>query len=149
MTLDVGEEATTSSALEIRDTGGCYCSVCGAELGVGQPVVRTKEPYVRKFEFFCLEHSPYLLDGELLQETTCAHCDRPIWLDADFVWRPFCSERCRWMASNGRAKERRSAARVASCVACGMRMKGYRLDAEYCSDGCRQYAYRERQKLSA
>ena len=90
MTLELSEEATTSSALGTRDTGGCYCSVCAAELEVGQPVVRTKEPGVRKFEFFCLDHSPYLLDGELLQETSCAQCGRPMWLDAEFVWRAFC-----------------------------------------------------------
>ena len=149
MTPDVGEEATTSSALETRNTGGCYCSVCGAELEAGQPVVRTKEPGVRRFAFFCLEHSPYLPDGELLHETSCAHCSRTIWLDVEFVWRAFCSERCRWTSSNERARERRWAARVSSCAECGKRMEGFRRDTLYCTDKCRQRAYRGRQKLSA
>ncbi len=121
MTLEVGEEATTSSALEIRNTGGCYCSLCAAELEAGQPVVRTKEPGVRRFEFFCPEHSPYPLDGE----------------------------RCRWTAANERSRERRWAARISSCAACGVGMKGYRRDALYCTDACRQRGYRERQELSA
>ena len=107
-------------------------------------MVRTKEPGARRFEFFCLEHSPYLLDAQLLQETSCAHCGRTIWLDAEFVWRAFCSERCRWRASNERARERRWEARISSCAECGVRMKGYRSDAEYCSDACRQGAYRKR-----
>ncbi len=149
MTPDVSEEATTSSALETRDTGGCYCSVCAAELAERQPVVRTKEPDVRKFEFYCLEHSPYLLDGELLQETSCAQCGRPIWLDVEFEWRAFCSERCRWTASNARSRERRSVARVSSCAEWGIRMKGFRRDTLYCTDRCRQRAYRERQRVSA
>ena len=144
------KEAVTDSILETRNAGsGCYCSVCAAQFEVGQPIVRTKEPGARRFEFFCLEDSPYPLGEGLLEETSCAQCDRLIWLDADFVWRPFCCERCRWTAANERSRERRSAARVASCAECGVQMKGFRRDTLYCTDKCRQRAYRERQKLSA
>ena len=143
------KEAVTDSVLEIRDAGSCYCSLCGAQLEVGQPVVRAKQPDARRFEFFCLECSPYQLRGEILRETSCAQCGRPIWLDVEFTWRVFCSERCRWTASNKRAMERRWAARVSSCAECGIEMEGFRRNTLYCTDKCRQRAYRGRQELSA
>ncbi len=70
-------EAARRSVLESRDTGSCRCAECGKELEPNEPVVRTKKPDARKFEFFCLEHSPYLLDGELLQETSCTWPSSP------------------------------------------------------------------------
>ena len=143
-------EAVIDSVLVTCNTGGCTCSVCEQELSPGEPVVRAKEPPEQRYLRYCLDHSPYPLD--CLEEGECSYCARPMLVDVDFGWRAFCSESCRWTASNGRTRERRWAARAAcACAVCGESLVGTRQDALYCSSGCRQQAYRARHrvKLSA
>ena len=142
-----GSKAVMNSVLESRNTGGCTCCVCEQELSPGEPVVRAKEPPERTFQRYCLDHAPYPLD--CFEETECSYCARPMLLDVDFGWRAFCSESCRWTASNERSRERRCATRAAcTCAECGGSLEGTRWDAKFCSSGCRQQAYRARYQRS-
>ncbi len=67
-------------------------------------------------------------------------------MDEDFHWgRVFCCEKCRWAAANARAAERRREYRQnLCCEACGVSFAAMRGDARFCSNACRQAAYRLR-----
>lgn len=86
--------------------------------------------------------------------TTCLHCGRP-----HTRLREFCSDRCRvyhWraLAKEGRPNDRITADDVeladdpelyrCGYIGCGRPLVGKRRAARYCSDACRQAAYRER-----
>jgi len=59
-------------------------------------------------------------------------------------WEGYC-ERCAQTARNTNARERRRRARAdLACNACGTVFTPRRADARYCSNACRQDAYRKR-----
>lgn len=55
-----------------------------------------------------------------------------------------CDDRCRHEANLQRQRERRARERRTDCETCGETFTPARSDAKYCSDACRQKAYRER-----
>jgi predicted nucleic acid-binding Zn ribbon protein len=68
-------------------------------------------------------------------------------LDLSALQRTFCSDRCK-EAYHQLRKEKRAEERKKVCEACGEEFIARRQDEKTCSDGCRQKAYRRRNKES-
>jgi hypothetical protein len=64
------------------------------------------------------------------------------------VHRMFCSNACRHAYHSQLRKEKRTEERKKVCEACGEEFTASRRDQKTCSDGCRQKAYRRRNKES-
>ena len=124
----------------------CTCTVCG-ELDQGEPVIRLRNAGHGPFRLFCLEHTPLEPESEQLAEAACQRCDRPMLVAIDFRWACYCCERCRVAAANARALVRRRAPLLKRrCLLCQEPLGLMRRDAEYCSGGCRQWAWRWRRR---
>ncbi len=137
----------TTPEYHSRNEGVCACFECARELAEDEPVFRVLATVARgPVVPFCAEHSPFEAGSEFLRETSCEQCLRPVWLDALFRWgRVFCCERCRRTAANARAVERKREYRQnLSCWLCGDSFAAARGDARFCSNACRQAAYRLR-----
>ncbi len=137
------------------------CGRCGAELT--GTVCRLEQRYMVRQKFgpwgpvpvcrSCFEHrcghmvSPWAFTAP----SSCEACGRPV------VSRErrnrlyiYCSERCaRRLYNRHRSEKRARARRSTCCSACGEQMSPSRSDARYCSNACRQRAYRERKGLAA
>ena len=75
----------------------------------------------------------------------CEACGRSVVsnhrLERQYV---YCSERCARRIYNLHRSEKRARARPSTCTACSEQMSPSRSDARYCSNACRQRAYRKR-----
>jgi endogenous inhibitor of DNA gyrase (YacG/DUF329 family) len=76
----------------------------------------------------------------------CARCNRPFFA-YDAV--SYCSRECQQADRNERRREQRHDRKPISkpikCARCGKRVPPERSTRRYCSDACRQQAYRQRQ----
>ena len=90
----------------------------------------------------------------------CLTCQRPVGrapLKSRPLWRirlrkrkTFCCERCRWAyAHRSRTTKRANARAAKTCGRCGRALDARRSDREWCSDRCRQAAYRARKNAAA
>ena len=68
----------------------------------------------------------------------CAYCGRFI----PKYGRKYCSWRCEYDAYMMRRKQRHEQRLMKVCEICGQHFKAKRVDAKYCSDACKQKAYR-------
>lgn len=75
--------------------------------------------------------------------THCAYCGEEI---PNAFRRKYCSARCANDAYMERRRERQMAERSKVCPVCGCRFEAKRKDSVYCSDSCRQKAYRQRKE---
>ncbi|QIB90978.1 hypothetical protein [Methanosarcina mazei] len=55
-----------------------------------------------------------------------------------------CSDQCAYVRDLKKQKEKRLQARITTCAVCGLGFVPSRSGAKYCSDRCRQAAYRQR-----
>lgn len=55
-----------------------------------------------------------------------------------------CSDQCAYIRDKKKQKDKRLQARITTCTVCGLNFVPSRGGAKYCSDRCRQAAYRER-----
>ena len=69
---------------------------------------------------------------------TCPGCDRRMFVEIDYI--KFCSVRCEQRC---RRKTRRNL-KIAFCKVCNLGIKARRKDVQFCSNACRQWAYRRR-----
>jgi hypothetical protein len=82
----------------------------------------------------------------------CGNCARKYVMPYCFAtsWRyhaccQACQDEMRATARNARRRQQRAEARLpATCVSCGTSITGRRRGASYCSNACRQRAYRDR-----
>ena len=76
------------------------------------------------------------------QWSDCPGCGRQMYAQRRvLVWHPgilACSARCRQRERRRQRREQRSA----FCTICNIEIKGQRKDTRYCSNACRQWAYR-------
>jgi hypothetical protein len=84
---------------------------------------------------------------------TCAHCQQRFWGRGSAWAGPyFCSNACQRAARNARRRNKRKAEQMyqsrptGTCARCGAGLwLQQRATRRYCSDACRQKAYRDRQ----
>ena len=55
-----------------------------------------------------------------------------------------CSDQCAYVRDLKKQKDKRLQARITKCAVCGLTFVPSRSGAKYCSDRCRQSAYRQR-----
>lgn len=121
-----------------RDEPSCQCYECGRELGEREPAVRTfldagDDPEDWVHVIYCIEHAPPdLQDRECFEETACQNCGRAVFFDTvlSIAYPPVCCDACE--------------ADEFVCFMCGDPLQASRSDAIYCSNACRQAAYRMR-----
>jgi endogenous inhibitor of DNA gyrase (YacG/DUF329 family) len=86
-----------------------------------------------------------------IKEKTCSRCERTFFSLGQ--WAPFCSTRCQQNDRNERRREQRALARAerqrkrkpGKCAVCGAKLADQvRSTLRYCSNACRQEAYRHR-----
>jgi hypothetical protein len=84
-------------------------------------------------------------DRVVMRECACGHCQRPLFVPCDGVWRrhPFCCRSCEVAFYSARQLAKRARA-PQPCPVCVQPFKGARADSKYCSSACRQKAYRHR-----
>jgi len=73
----------------------------------------------------------------------CRWCDRPVTYTGH-NWARYCTAGCLRSARRARRRLARELARQCRCGQCGGQFTAPRADARYCSDACRQLAYRQR-----
>jgi hypothetical protein len=73
---------------------------------------------------------------------TCSQCGRTGFRRSNVILRRGICKTCYVRAWRAERRERA----IAWCAFCGMAFKPIRHDARYCSNACRQAAYRSRQK---
>lgn len=133
----------------------------GAEVYVGFPPIRwrlAESPRVCQPRYertvLCGSCSPEWLSpgrGDVVAQL-CANCERPMVyrLTTSTMRRTFCSEACGYAyhgrLANQRRKERGAVEREKVCEVCGKEFTATRKDAKTCSRGCKQKAYRQRQR---
>ena len=141
----------------------CTCSVCGRELAPPEMPVLLFEAEDSPGQFMCQAHCPVPVRPPYMGATWCEGCGRMVLLNASFPLRVFCSLGCRDGAqpevlTQGTEKLPDPGIPAPSshegqhrpvCEMCAAPFVSTRPDAHYCSNACRQRAYRERQKLSA
>ena len=75
----------------------------------------------------------------------CEACGRSVVSNLRYGRRfVYCSARCARRLYNRNRSEKRAASRRSTCGACGEQMSPSRSDAYYCTNACRQQAYRKR-----
>jgi hypothetical protein len=126
------------------------CFECGIDLGDG-PVYLSYfycQPHGRLLVPFCERCGQHRHLGAVPARYACTSCGRPVVRTTDSVWRVLdvcCSRRCYAAARTRQARERRRRARADRvCDTCGETFTPSRSDAVYCSNACRQRAYRGR-----
>jgi hypothetical protein len=101
----------------------------------------------------CVEENRYGVFAQVGREEPCEVCGRPVVNTGNHCnywrsYRTYCSYRCAKRAEVERARERRRAERErcgdSTCADCGEQFTPRRLDSTYCSNACRQRAYRRR-----
>lgn len=129
----------------------------GAEVYVGFQVLRM-DPMFRprvcqpryQRTVLCEACAPewLLADSEGVVTQLCGHCERPMvyQLTPSALGRTFCSDPCGRAYHNQVRKERRAEERKKICKVCGGEFTAARKDAKTCSAGCKQKAYRQRNK---
>jgi len=129
----------------------------GAEVYVGFPPLRWRlleRPRVCQPRYqrtvLCGSCAPEWLspDREDVVTQLCAHCERPMVhrLTPSEMGRTFCSEPCKKAYHSQLRKEKRAEEREKVCEVCGREFTATRKDAKTCSPGCKQKAYRQRQR---
>jgi hypothetical protein len=136
------------------------CGKCGRELGAGDPIWRvmlshrcwtgTSHCLVPVCESCGKSHDQDPRYG-FMPRQLCEYCGRVVVNRATpRQWQSehvFCCERCKRRYFTKRAKEQRARARQdLRCEVCGEPFEAARSDAKYCSNACRQRAYRERKE---
>jgi len=129
----------------------------GAEVYTGFPPIRWRwlanprvgEPRYQR-TVLCESCSPEWLTpgiGDVVSQL-CAHCERPMVyrLTPSAMRRTFCSDPCRGAYHDQLRKERGAVEREKVCEVCGREFTATRKDAKTCSKGCKQKAYRQRQR---
>jgi endogenous inhibitor of DNA gyrase (YacG/DUF329 family) len=76
----------------------------------------------------------------------CEACGRPVVRYRPLGYHVYCSQRCQRRAYRQAHKPEPE---PTDCVACGERVDVRRADARYCSNACRQKAYRTRKAVAA
>jgi hypothetical protein len=164
---DEEDDAQDLAREAYRTAGLCGCcarkldsdepAYLGAEVYVGMWALywdRVSKPQICKLRFkrtvLCGVCAPGWLSQERDDVTTqlCAHCERPMVLRLKLsdLQRTFCSEPCRHAYHNQLRKEKRAEERKKICEVCGKEFTATRRDQKTCSSGCRQKAYRRRNK---
>ena len=149
------DKCAARDAFATRNAPVLHCVRCGCEIAPGAPVWRQRtflgfgfaggsrrgiRPHCRK----CRSSARDFAFG------SCKNCGRPVYRQRD-RWRrfTFCCERCAQTTfvgiANTAAKAWRAKARGSSrpCKQCSKPFKPARTDARYCSNACRQRAYRQ------
>jgi hypothetical protein len=137
------------------------CQSCERELSKDEPVYRVRGrwqafAFNSSFGSVCAKceaekytHT-YVLNGVervsrnyWLTAKPCSHCQRPVIVERHRRGLHFfvCGTECRQAMY---ANTRRRTPKKATCVVCKKRFLPPRADAEYCSNACRQRAYRLR-----
>jgi hypothetical protein len=147
------------------------CGCCARKLVSGEPAYFGAEVYVGMWALYwdrvskpqickpryertvlCESCAPDWLSPERDDVVTqlCAHCERPMVLRLKLsnLQRTFCSEPCRHAYHNQLRKAKRAEERKKICEVCGKEFTATRRDQKTCSSGCRQKAYRRRNKES-
>lgn len=128
------------------------CAACSAVIGPSDTVVRGYR--LRSRQWHRPRRSMVSLcigcagdRGRYRDPEACEACGRMVLIPRDgrLRWRVFCSDGCRHKDSSLRQTERRFAARKTRLCSCGaeIRARG-RSDRHFCSNACRQRAYRKR-----
>jgi len=135
-----------------QETATC-CANCQRGLGPDEPVWRTSISMGRSF-FGGWRTTVAPVCGECRWDSRnygspspCEGCGRPVYNERNSRVRflTFCCERCRRRAQAAWACEQRRRARsTRRCEMCGETFELTRTDAKFCSDACRQRAYRQR-----
>jgi hypothetical protein len=164
------EDDAQDLACEAHKTAS-LCGCCGHELHSEEPAYfgakvyvgmwtlywdRVSKPQICKPRYertvLCESCAPEWLSPERDDVVTqlCANCERPMVLRLEFsgLQRTFCSEPCRNDYHNQLRKEKRTEERKKVCEVCGKEFAATRRDQKTCSGGCRQKAYRRRNKVS-
>ena len=134
---------------------GDRCGGCSRAIEPGDPVtlsgrlVRLNVYRWREHQYpICRECTPRLTKHMIVYHNwvtrACEGCGREVWL----AWRrnrryTSCSQRCTDMIRN---KVRRKHHWPTSCGICDRTFTPRRTDSQYCSNTCRQKAYRQREK---
>ncbi len=73
-----------TACVGVAGVGLPVAGVAGRELDEDEPAVRVREVKHGPFRLFCFEYAPLDPDPEILVETECSRCDRPMFVDVDF-----------------------------------------------------------------
>jgi hypothetical protein len=121
---------------------GATCALCAAPFAPAAPVwlllwdgAPACEP--------CAERALYSSHRYRLS-APCRGCGRPLYQLQGSFRRLECSHRCRTVAYNRRRRAAAAAKREVLCVTCGQPFTPPRASSRYCSNACRQRAYRQR-----
>jgi hypothetical protein len=120
-----------------------WCGRCGRDLAADEPVWPVI--YRRgRGRVVCCRDCARQAEERFDYARRCSQCSRVVY-DQRWIWPCFCSERCR----QSHAKAKRSVARAEQragcrCDQCEEVLSADRADARYCSNACRQRAYRAR-----
>ena len=132
------------------------CCECGRDIAPGEVIARIYQVQVggllgttRRLMVLCEDCARAYRGRYFQEERTCAFCGRVVWRGRywarRYKRRVFCCERCQWSYYNARQVASRAKDRAgAECVVCGQPFEPARAGALYCSDACRQRAYRQR-----
>jgi hypothetical protein len=124
------------------------CPRCQRSLAKEDPVIRirARSDYRRPAPVVgCLVCSEAWADSRSARcvEYPCEHCGRPVLIRGNKIKRIACSPYCRGQLDNALARARRAKdRREHSCQICSAPFDPSRRDAKYCSNACRQRAYR-------
>jgi hypothetical protein len=139
--------ANAASAFIARTSYGC--TRCGRPFGDGDVVYRRKAYPDMVMRSWCRECVyPPSLDKAAKPRLCEGGCGVFVsgWYGAFWPVAPrVCSARCSRLARNAR----RRGATIATCGTCGYEFQQRRSDARYCSNACRQDAYRRRKRGDA
>jgi hypothetical protein len=137
---------------EAARSGKC-CACCGRSLLDGEPVWRRRVHYGH---FHRLTIAPVCADCRpdwkpVYSTGECGGCGRPVHqTEYRDRARAYCCQRCEKDIEAARQRQHRTEARGPSrqCVECDETFEPQRADVRYCSNACRQKAYRKRVTLN-
>jgi hypothetical protein len=153
---DNDAEAQRRRAIRNAQETGLSCAECARTLGPAEPVWRenfslgrgffggnrrTVAPHCEacksKLRHFCAAKP-------------CKSCGRPV-RDENYKQQSFCSERCRRAGRLATARDQRRHVRgtTRACERCDEQFEPTRTDSRFCSNSCRQAAYRARSAVTA
>jgi hypothetical protein len=129
----------------IRNAQALHCAYCEHVFRPDEPVWRTRSGNVSRFiKPACDDCRYHASDYE--RASPCEGCRRPVYLQKSCGWlSTCCCKRCHSRARLAEARTRRRRARgTRACKTCGKFFKPTRTDSMFCSNACRQRAYRKR-----
>jgi endogenous inhibitor of DNA gyrase (YacG/DUF329 family) len=150
---DDDSERRRRIAIRNAQGNGSHCAQCERPIDVSEPVWR--KSLHTGYGFFggrcstiapcCEQCTPPEYQNEYLGPTPCEGCSRPVYAEVDRRRRRrvFCSDKCKGQVQAREAREMRRLDPI-PCETCGEVFEPSRSDARFCSDACRQIAYRPR-----